>query len=66
MKKKKETQWYILWFYTAVIWLVNFIARVSGGRKPDFFTWLQLVNAGLSLGAGIVNRKRYLEKQDDE
>ena len=62
--KKQETRWYHLWFVTAAMWLITFCGNFAAGQR-DWVVWLQLCNIFVSLGAGFVNRIRYIRRHSD-
>lgn len=64
--EKKEPRWYLLWFYTAAMWLIVFCYNFFDSTTRDFFTLLQFLNIWVSLGAGIVNARRYRKKQQEQ
>ncbi|MGM9662997.1 MAG: hypothetical protein ACI3WR_07915 [Oscillospiraceae bacterium] len=56
--EKRETRWYILWFFAAGLWLINFCISLQS-EGASFITGLKFCNIWLSLAAGIVNARRY-------
>ena len=64
-KTRQETRWYLLWFFTAALWTITFLVNLSAGQR-DWVVWLQLATIIASLGAGLVNRKRYIKRQNSD
>ena len=64
--KKKETRWYLLWFFTSGMWLITFCLNFFSGNAFDFVIFIQLCNIVLSFAAGIVNRNRYKKRNGED
>lgn len=64
--KRNETRWYILWFFTSGMWLITFCVNLSSGRINNWVIILQFFNIVISFVAGIVNRKRYKNRNRKE
>jgi hypothetical protein len=56
--KKQGPRWYLLWFAAAGIWLITFCVNFFSHNSFGGLALLQLLTAGLSLAAGIVNARR--------
>lgn len=64
--KKKEPRGYILWFFTAGMWLITFVLNLLRKGTEDWIIVVQFLNVILSFAAGIVNAHRYKRKHRDE
>ena len=61
--KKKEPRWYILWYFTAAMWFVTLLVNISNGSKPNWIVAVQFLNIVVSFAAGIINGRRYKNRQ---
>ena len=64
--KEKETRWYILWFFASGMWLGTFYMTISSKNTFDWIVVLQFFNIIISFFAGIINARRYKQRQDME
>jgi len=64
--KKKEPRWYRLWYYTAAMWLITFCGNLPRREELGWVIVVQFLNIIVSLGAGVVNARRYKKKHRDE
>ena len=63
--KKKEPRWYMLWFFTAGMWLLTFWLNLSSQSALDWLLILQFFNIVIAFLAGIVNARRYKQRQSE-
>ena len=64
--KTKEPRFYRLWFVTSGMWCITFLGNLSAGREPTWLLVVQFLNILVSLGAGVVNARRYKKRQEQE
>lgn len=63
--EKDEPRWYMLWFFTAGMWGVTFCINLFTGSGFNWLVILQLFNIVISCWAGIVNARRYQQRQSE-
>lgn len=64
--KKQEVRWYLLFFCAAVVFALTACLNSMGARSFSSLSGLQLLAAVLSLAAGLVDRRRWRKKREEE
>ncbi len=63
---EKEFRWYRMWYFTAAMWGITFLSNVFYWKRVDWIVVIQFLNILLSLGAGIINGRRYKRRNGNK